>query len=193
MARAVGPLHRFRIDDLPREPWRNGAGWTRSVCSREVDGQPWWRVSVADITAAGPFSRFEGMDRIAVMLSGGGLCLSNADVRLAFDGPGSVVQFPGEWTLQCDAPALPTQLFNIMARRDSAGVRVLLVADEPLALPPGGHQVALALRGRFELVPPAGARHILGAGEGVHWQSQDAGWCSAQIGGGGAMVWCALP
>ena len=124
---------------------------------------------------------------------GGGLCLSNADVRLAFDGPGSVVQFPGEWTLQCDAPALPTQLFNIMARRDSAGVRVLLAADEPLALPPGGHQVALALRGRFELVPPAGARHILGAGEGVHWQSQDAGWCSAQIGGGGAMVWCALP
>jgi len=103
------------------------------------------------------------------------------------------VQFPGEWALQCDAPEVPTQLFNIMARRGSTGVRVLLAADEPLALPPGGHQVALALRGRFELVPPAGARHILGAGEGVHWQSQDAGWCSAQIGGGGAMVWCALP
>ena len=59
-----------------------------------------------------------------------------------------------------------------------------------LAADPHG---AEALRGRFELVPPAGARHILGAGEGVHWQSQDAGWCSAQIGGGGAMVWCALP
>lgn len=186
-------MHRFRIDDLPREPWRNGVGWTRPVCSREVGGQPWWRVSVADITAAGPFSRFEGMDRIAVMLSGGALCLSNADVRLAFDGPGSVVQFPGEWALQCDAPVLPTQLFNIMARRGSAGVRVLLAADEPLTLPPGGHQVALVLRGQFELVPPTGARHILGAGEGVHWQSQGVGWCTAPIGGRGAMVWCALP
>ena len=43
------------------------------------------------------------------------------------------------------------------------------------------------VRGQFELVPPTGARHILGAGEGVHWQSQDAGWCAAQIRGGGAI------
>ncbi len=185
-------MHRFRIDDLPRERWRNGAGWTRTVCSREVGGQPWWRVSVAEISAAGPFSRFEGMDRIAVMLSGGGLCLSNAQVRLRFDGPGSVVQFPGEWDLQCDAPALPAQLFNIMVRRGSAGARVLLAADEPLALPPGGYQVALVLHGQFALVSPAGARHTLGAGEGVHWQWQDAGGCAVPITRGGAMVWCAL-
>lgn len=185
-------MHRFRVDDLPREPWRNGAGWTRTVCSREVGGQPCWRVSVADITAAGPFSRFEGMDRTAVMVCGGGLCLSNADVRLVFDGPGSVVQFPGEWALRCDAPEVPTQLLNILVRRGSAGARVLLAADEPLALPPGGQQVALVLRGQFELVSPTGARHILGAGEGVHWQWQDAGWRTVPITGGGAMVWCAL-
>ena len=185
-------MRRFRIGQLPREPWRNGAGWTRPVCSREVDGQPWWRVSVADITAAGPFSQFEGMDRTAVMVRGTRLCLSNAGHRLVFDGPGSLLQFPGEWALQCDAPGEPARLLNIMVRRGSAEARVLVVAGEASTLPAGGAQVALVWRGRFDFLLPDGERITLGAGEGVHWPRQDVAWRAVPVAGDGAMAWCAL-
>jgi hypothetical protein len=184
-------LHRFSIDDLSREPWRNGAGWTRTVCSHAVDGRLWWRVSVADIAAAGAFSRFEGMDRTAVMVCGARLCLSHAGHRLALDGPGSVLQFPGEWALQCGAPAQPTRLLNIMVRRGSVESRVLVVQDAS-TLPSGGAQVALVLRGQFDLELPDGDRLMLGAGEGVHWSRQDAAWRAVPVAGDGAMVWCAL-
>ena len=65
-------------------------------------------------------------------------------MRLAFDGPGSVVQFPGEWALQCDAPEVPTQLFNIMARAHMLGrggewVRFQRMVLDSLSLEAGGH------------------------------------------------------
>lgn len=185
-------MRRFSTDQLPREPWRNGAGWTREVCSREVDGQLRWRVSVADITGAGPFSRFEGMDRTAVMVRGARLCLSDAEVRLAFDGPGSLLQFPGEWAPECDAPELPTRLLNIMVRRGSAQARVLVVGDEAPSLPAGGEQVALVLRGRFELQLPDDARLVLAEGEGVHCSGQGAPCRALPLADGAILAWCAL-
>jgi hypothetical protein len=185
-------VQRFTIDDLPREPWRNGAGWTRTVCSHEAGGRLWWRVSVADITAAGPFSRFDGMHRTTVMLRGARLCLSRAGHLLAFDGPGSALQFPGEWALQCGAPAQPTRLLNIMVRRGSARARVRVAEAEALNLPAGGAQVALVLRGRFDLLLQDGGQHPLEAGEGVHWPRQDAAWRAVPVTSNAAMVWCAL-
>ena len=185
-------MRRFSVDQLPREPWRNGAGWTREVCSREVDGQLRWRVSVADITGAGPFSRFEGVDRTAVMVRGDRLCLSSAAVRLAFDGPGSLLQFPGEWALECDAPAVPTRLLNIMVRRGSAQARVLVAGAGALGLPAGGEQVALVLRGRFELRLPDDAGLVLAEGEGVHRSGQEAPCRALPLAGGAILAWCAL-
>ena len=58
---------RLALADLPREPWRNGAGWTRPVARAEADGsgggELLWRVSLAEISQAAPFSRFPGLDR----------------------------------------------------------------------------------------------------------------------------------
>ena len=162
------------------------------MCSHEVDGQLRWRVSVADITAAGPFSRFEGMDRTAVMVRGARLCLSNAGHLLVVDGPGSVLRFPGEWALQCGAPAEPTRLLNIMVRRGSARAQVLVAEAEAVTLPAGGAQVALVLRGQFDLLLPDGGQHTLEAGDGVHWTWQDAAWRAVPVAGDGAMVWCAV-
>ena len=47
---------RLALADLPRERWRNGAGWTRPVASAEADGDTLWRVSLAEISQAAPFS-----------------------------------------------------------------------------------------------------------------------------------------
>lgn len=193
MSRAMIP---FAIDALRREPWRNGAGWTRTVCAQTVDARPdgevLWRISVADITGAGAFSQFDGMDRTAVMLQGGRLQLTNTDVQLDFDGPGSQVQFPGEWALQCSAPQGATQLLNTMVRRGQATAQVQVVGNTALELKAGATHVLVVLRGSYVLRSASGARHTLQARHGVHWQALDGDWQAEPLGVDAALLCCTV-
>lgn len=183
----------FDIDTLPREPWRNGAGWTRTLRAQHaVDGQLLWRASVADITAAGPFSQFADMDRTAVMVRGGRLQLSNDAVQLDFDGPGSQIQFPGEWALHCAAPVCETQLLNIMALRGQATARVQVLENQALTLAPGGAQLLLVLRGSFHVQSSAGISHTLQVRTGMHWQALDEEWRAEPLGADAVLVGCVL-
>lgn len=163
-------IRRFAIESLPREAWKNGGGWTRTVASREQQGRLRWRVSVADIGAAGPFSRFEGMDRTAVMVRGGALGLIGQAESWRFDGPGSYAQFPGELDLQCEAPQQPTQLWNVMVQRGQARADLLITEEDMVPLPPAPDLLALVLRGRFELAMPGTEPLVLLPGEGLHLQ-----------------------
>lgn len=163
-------LRRFAIEALPREAWKNGGGWTRTVASHGPANQPYWRVSVADIGAAGPFSRFDGMDRTAVMVQGGALGLIGQDQSWRFDGPGSFAQFPGELALQCEAPQQPTQLWNVMVRRGQAQADLLIVEQDTVPLPFAPDLLLLVLRGRFELTRSGTEPLVLAAGEGLHLQ-----------------------
>lgn len=167
---AVGSLRCFSIDALPREAWKNGGGWTRTVASNEAGHLLRWRVSVADITAAGPFSRFDGLDRTAVMVRGAGLSLSGEAESWHFDGPGSFAQFPGELALHCDEPGVPTQLWNVMVRRGQAHADLRIVEDNAVDLPPAPNVLVLALRGRFELVLPRADPRTFSGGECLHLQ-----------------------
>ena len=165
----VAGLRRFALAELPREPWKNGAGWTRTIASHEVDGQTRWRVSVANIEAAGPFSRFDGMDRTAVMVRGARLRLANEYEALTFDGPGSQVRFPGEWALHCDAPHIPTQLWNVMVRRGRGRAGVRIARDEAVTLRLVPQVLVLVLRGQFDLAGHTQAATLpLCADEGLH-------------------------
>jgi len=159
----------FAIDELPRERWKNGGGWTRTVASAtDADGQLRWRVSVADIEAAGPFSAFAGLDRSAVMLRGGRLRLQGDGQAWTFDGPGSLAQFPGELALQCDAPDRPTRLWNVMVRRGVAQARLQLLREVATDLPAAPDLLVFVLQGRFDAVGVDGLS--LGPGEGLHRQ-----------------------
>jgi len=55
------------------QPWRNGGGITREVAAHppgsDLDSFA-WRVSVAEVSAGGPFSRFAGVDRRMAVLAG---------------------------------------------------------------------------------------------------------------------------
>lgn len=55
------------------QAWRNGGGVTREVAASGVgpDGSFDWRVSMAEVQSAGPFSIFPGIDRTLCVLSGG--------------------------------------------------------------------------------------------------------------------------
>lgn len=76
----------IRYAELKAQPWRNGGGVTRELASRprtaaaedvpEQDGAWDWRVSIAEVTRAGAFSSFPGMDRVLTVIDGELLLLS---------------------------------------------------------------------------------------------------------------------
>ena len=76
----------IRFADLKAEPWRNGGGVTRQIASQPTPASPiqdgagdggWdWRVSIADVTKAGEFSPFPGMERVLTVIEGELLLLS---------------------------------------------------------------------------------------------------------------------
>ncbi|MBY8885272.1 HutD family protein [Streptomyces sp. PTM05] len=106
-------------DDLEATPWRNGGGSTRGIASfptgstlADFD----WRVSLAEVEADGPFSAFPGIDRVIMLVDGGGMDLDvdGATHRL---GRFDTLAFDGDATTTCRLPAGPTRDLNLMTRR----------------------------------------------------------------------------
>ncbi|MDR3099511.1 MAG: HutD family protein [Paraburkholderia sp.] len=121
----------LRGADLVASPWKNGGGVTREIAVAHLPGAApgefAWRVSVADVAQAGPFSRFEGVARTLVLLEGAGMVLDEtaahggAPVRThtlarALD----VARFDGEAPIDARLVDGPTRDFNLMVRRDAA-------------------------------------------------------------------------
>ncbi|KAG0186387.1 hypothetical protein DFQ28_007940 [Apophysomyces sp. BC1034] len=118
----------LRGTELIVSPWKNGGGVTREIAvhppGATLDAFE-WRVSVADVGAAGPFSRFAGVDRTLVLLAGAGMLL---DV-VAGDGQRrphvlsrvlDLARFAGEDAVDARLVDGPTRDFNLMVRRDRA-------------------------------------------------------------------------
>ncbi len=109
-----------RHADLVPQPWKNGGGTTREVCAfptgATLDGFD-WRLSMATVAEDGPFSAFPGIDRVLMVLAGGGLDLNlpEGDHRLM---PGQMLSFAGEMPVQASLPAGPIEDLNLMVRRD---------------------------------------------------------------------------
>ncbi|WP_281967654.1 HutD/Ves family protein [Roseovarius nanhaiticus] len=80
--------------DLVDVPWKNGGGITRKIARGSSGDRVVWTLSRADVANEGPFSNFEGLQRILTVVSGGGMDLVHADGALtaapclpvAFDG-----------------------------------------------------------------------------------------------------------
>ena len=83
----AGGARRGAWQALPPEPWKNGGGVTRTLAADKDAAESAaarWRVSVADITRDGLYSRFAGDDRVSVVLSGTGVVLR--DIREGLRG-----------------------------------------------------------------------------------------------------------
>ena len=128
--------------ELVASPWKNGGGVTREVAAFPPRGLPsgrpprglppgrpegaaldtfLWRVSVADVAQPGPFSRFEGVDRTLVLLSGAGMLLDDAEGHThALTQPLDVAHFKGEASIDARLVDGATRDFNLMVRRGAA-------------------------------------------------------------------------
>jgi environmental stress-induced protein Ves len=115
--------HVIPANEYRRERWKNGAGWTREIHAHPAtaSAQGWdWRLSIAEIEQDAPFSRFPGIDRELVLLSGNGLrlCFDDGEVQ-ELQPPHDRLRFAGERGVTGELVDGPTQDFNLMWRRDA--------------------------------------------------------------------------
>jgi environmental stress-induced protein Ves len=127
--------------DCPLQPWRNGLGRTREIAVQTSStGEGFlWRISVAEVDSAAPFSPFPGIDRSIVLLDGAGFVMTLDGVRkhrltTAF----APFAFPGEAQVAVALAAGPTRDFNLMVKRAEARGQVQVWRGSGTRLAPAG-------------------------------------------------------
>lgn len=167
-----GRIRVLRARDRPRSAWRNGGGatWEVAASSRPDSTDFDWRISIAEVSQAGPFSDYPGVDRVITVIEGDGLDLT-VDGTVHRLGPGEPFRFRGEASTYGRPLAGATRDLNVMVRRDRFTAELDLVdlgAGEVLDGPePVGTWMVLVLDGqvsaaagesRFELSALDGVR-----------------------------------
>lgn len=117
-----------RYASCPPTPWANGNGSTRVLIddAPEAGGEWTYRVSVADLSGAQPFSRFPGIHRHLTFLGPGALSLTvngAASSLLPLDD----VEFEGEDAVRSEPSAAAARDLNVMSRRGGRTVRAVQV------------------------------------------------------------------
>ncbi|CAI3804637.1 HutD/Ves family protein [Pseudarthrobacter sp. MM222] len=152
----------IRYATLKAHPWRNGGGVTREVASgyspgAEASTTPagtaqdpdWdWRVSIAEVSKAGAFSAFPGMDRVLTVLEGELLLLSVDGVEHPLEKY-RPFRFSGDAD---SAGALPTgdiRDLNVITRRGVfKGYTSIIELSKKRAHPVFAGQLGILLQGQ---------------------------------------------
>ncbi|MEO8810696.1 MAG: HutD family protein [Rhodanobacter sp.] len=154
----------IRLADCPLQPWKNGLGRTREIAvepSASGTGDFLWRVSIAEVDSAAPFSCFADIDRYIVLLDGAGFTMTLDDSRThALTTPFVPFAFPGEAKVDVALAAGATRDFNLMVRRNDARGEVRALHGATTYTPDPA--VALLFCARGEVATVAGR---LGAGD----------------------------
>lgn len=119
-ASRVIPANEYR-----RERWGNGLGWTREIARSPEQGDWNWRLSIAEIDQAAAFSRFPGVERVLVLLEGGGLALRCADrAPVVLEPPHGSHRFDGDEAVVGTPLDGRAVVFNLMWRRAATGAEL---------------------------------------------------------------------
>nr|WP_303649724.1 HutD family protein [Asticcacaulis machinosus] len=128
------------------QPWKNGGGVTREVLVWPPQASMTdfdWRISMATVDAAGPFSAFDGIDRHLSVLSG--------QLRLTVDGVAHQLVVGQGLAFAGDAPASGEPLdgpvidLNVMTRRGRFTALVTCIPPQVRLTPCDGQTVLLAI------------------------------------------------
>ena len=177
MSATAAPLQLLPAAQRTAVPWKNRGGVTREIAVHPPGASLAdfdWRISCAQVDAAGPFSGFAGIDRIIVILEG--------ELSLEVEGRPAVVlspesapwEFPGD-ALTRGAPLAGTvHDLNVMTRRGRSRARVqrcvvedrakysfkapttVVLASAEMVMKAHQHSVAL---GRLDALRIEGALH----------------------------------
>ncbi len=103
-----------RVADVTPQPWRNGGGETRALLVRPRGDRWQVRVSVADVDANGPFSRFPGVQRWFAVLEGAGVVLTIGSKEHRLGRDDDAIGFRGDAGVRCRLVAGATRDLNLM-------------------------------------------------------------------------------
>ncbi|MBP2268939.1 environmental stress-induced protein Ves [Pseudarthrobacter sp. PvP004] len=150
----------IRFADIHPEPWRNGGGVTRELASHPKaasaqDGAWDWRVSIADVSKAGEFSTFPGMERVITIIDGELLLLTvdGAEHPLEKYRP---FRFSGEAASSAALPTGDIRDLNVIARTGAfKGYTSIVEISKKRAHPVFEGQLAILLEGKATVAPGA--------------------------------------
>jgi environmental stress-induced protein Ves len=173
----------IRAADLLAAPWKNGGGVTREIAAYpHAAGYDTfvWRVSLADVAQAGPFSRFAGIDRTLVLLSGAGMLLDEAQGRThALKQPFDIARFAGETAIDARLVDGATRDFNLMVRRGAATGDVdVWRGGEPARTWSADTVLLFCAAGAVEVTPGAGTPVALATNDTLRIDGAQALHCA---------------
>jgi environmental stress-induced protein Ves len=159
---------------LQAVPWKNGLGVTREIAV-EPEGATMddftWRVSIADVDTASPFSRFPGIDRTIVLLEGDGFTMRlDGESEHALTTPCVPFAFAGEAAVDVALAGGATRDFNLMVRRGVARGAVD-VMHGPATLTLGG-DIAVVYLARGEASVAGPTTQLVQPGDSVRGVSE---------------------
>lgn len=148
----------IRYAELRSEPWRNGGGVTRELASHPnaasaQDGAWDWRVSIADVTQAGDFSAFPGMDRVLTVIDGELLLLTvdGAEHPLEKYRP---FKFSGDAAAKGALPTGDIRDLNVITRNGAfKGFTSIIELSKKRAHPVFEGQLGILLQGQASVSP----------------------------------------
>jgi uncharacterized protein len=181
----------FERDQLTPAPWKNGGGVTREIVRMPARSQIddfSWRASIAELSAGGPFSTFEGVDRVIVLLSGAGVHLRSSDgaVDHMLGTPLAPFAFAGESDISASLIGGSSSDFNILTRRGTTNADVRVVrAIERLASSRAG--VLFAAQGAWS-VRSGEATYALPESGGIWWEGESETWDLVPERAAGALI-----
>ena len=148
-----------RAAEVPVTPWKNGMGRTRELAIHPAGADLadfLWRVSVAEVDRAAPFSPFPGVDRQIALLDGDGFRMrfGNGHEHALLE-PFLPFAFPGEAAVEATLAGGPTRDFNLMLRRGKVTGQVETWRAGSHAL----KDVVLAYAACGDTVTPEGVLH----------------------------------
>ena len=125
-----------------------------------------WRISVATIAQAGPFSAFAGVDRQITLLDGDGVHLHSADGQInhALDQRWKPFAFSGDVALDCTLLGGRSTDFNVMTRRGEWTATVQVIHAEQVR-PDSPAGLCMVLDGSWKITDDA----QLAPGQGLWW------------------------
>ncbi|MBC5783907.1 HutD family protein [Ramlibacter sp. USB13] len=118
------------LERQPAQPWRNGGGLTRELLAWPQPHDWRIRLSVADVQASGPFSRFDGIERWFAVLEGDGVVLHTEDATHRLTADSAPLRFDGALAVDCSLLGGPTRDFNLMARPGASRMQRVWGASE---------------------------------------------------------------
>ncbi|MCQ9164809.1 HutD family protein [Arthrobacter sp. STN4] len=152
----------IRYASLKPAPWANGGGVTRQLAAGTpgsttlgagAKGDAWdWRISIAEVGKAGPFSALPGIDRILTIIDGELIALSIDGTEQALE-KFRPFRFSGDSDTSASLPTGPLTDLNLMTRRGVfKGYATILELSKKRPHPVFDGQFAVLLQGSADVV-----------------------------------------